>query len=60
MEESRGAHLSGHKRYQLWRIWEPKKPILFYILLNPSTGDHETDDPTLRRLQYFSAKFGLG
>ena len=60
MKEIKGAELSGNKRYRLWRVWESKKPFLFYILLNPSTGDHQKDDPTLKRLRYFSAKFGYG
>lgn len=60
MKEIKGAELSGNKRYRLWRVWESKKPFLFYILLNPSTGDHQKDDPTLKRLRYFSAKFGFG
>ena len=60
MKEIKGAKLSGNKRYRLWRVWESKKPFLFYILLNPSTGDHQKDDPTVKRLRYFSAKFGYG
>lgn len=52
----------GKYRYTLQRSlgsalrWH--KPILF-IMLNPSTADHETDDPTIRRCIGFGKKFGM-
>lgn len=60
MEEKKGALIVGQKRYRLWRIWEAKKPLLLYILLNPSVGDASLEDPTLRRLRYFTKKEGYG
>ena len=43
----------SHYRYQLWRIWDEKKPLAMFIGLNPSNGDGEKDDPTLRKLTEF-------
>ena len=36
-------------RYLLWRVWESSKPLLVWVLLNPSTATHEVLDPTVRR-----------
>lgn len=36
-------------RYLLWRIWDDKLPKWMFIMLNPSTADHETDDATISR-----------
>jgi hypothetical protein len=48
----RGAKFSGcgNYRYSLWRIWDESKSTAMCIGLNPSTGNHETDDPTIRQL----------
>ena len=43
----------SHYRYQLWRVWDEQKPLVMFIGLNPSNGDGETDDPTLRKLIAF-------
>ena len=50
-ETERGAHISacGKYRYALWRIWEPARRPMVFVMLNPSTADPETDDPTIRR-----------
>jgi hypothetical protein len=47
-------------RYLLWRIWDKKKPMLAYILLNPSTADHQQDDPTMTRCIRRSQDLGFG
>lgn len=60
MTENTGALMSGKKRYRLWRIWDANQPLLLYILLNPSIGDATQEDPTLRRLRYFTEKFNYG
>ncbi len=36
-------------RYTLKRVWDDSKPIVLFILLNPSTADEVHDDPTNRR-----------
>ena len=59
---SRFADISNDKkdRFSLSRIWDSKKPKALYIMLNPSYADDESDDPTIRRLIFFSKKFKLG
>jgi len=59
---NKGAIIStcNKYRYQLWRIWNEEKPLVLFICLNPSTGDANTDDPTLRRLMGFAYQIGCG
>ena len=59
---SRSADISNDKkeRFSLSRIWDSKKPKVLYIMLNPSYADHKLDDPTIRRLIFFSKKFRFG
>lgn len=47
-------------RYTLWRnfVMDPKDACL-WIMLNPSTADESTDDPTVRRCQQFSRAWGF-
>lgn len=47
-------------RYLLVRRWDRDKPTLLGILLNPSTADDESDDPTTRRMMQFAAAWGFG
>lgn len=56
----KGAVQIKEKRYQLWRIWDESRPLALFVLLNPSLGDAQKDDPTIRRLIFFSKKFGFG
>lgn len=46
-----GAGISdrGAYRYRLWREWDRSRPTLAFLMLNPSTADHLTDDPTITR-----------
>lgn len=50
----------GQYRYQLVRVWDWNKPLLSWILLNPSVADAETDDATVRRLIGFADDHGFG
>jgi hypothetical protein len=50
----------GHYRWWLERAWEPQRPRLIFIGLNPSRADGQRDDPTLRRLQGFAMRWGYG
>jgi hypothetical protein len=52
----------NHKkhRYSLKRIWDNDKPIVLFIMLNPSLADNYKDDPTIRRLIKFAKLFGYG
>lgn len=47
-------------RYTLERVWDIDLPRLLWILLNPSTADAVTDDPTNRRGVGFSKLWGYG
>src|SRR5882672_11379907 len=46
-----GANISddGKYRYRLWRVWNTESYTVTWVLLNPSTADADTDDPTLTR-----------
>ncbi|MFJ1259995.1 DUF1643 domain-containing protein [Cupriavidus sp. CuC1] len=46
-----GAILSDCEqyRYRLWREWDRTQPALGFIMLNPSTADHQANDPTITR-----------
>lgn len=58
----RGAYLSpdGCYRYQLWRVWDESLPGVTWIMLNPSTADHEVDDPTIVRCVDYARRWGYG
>lgn len=58
----RGAVLSddGRYRYLLWRRWDKAKPRAVFIMLNPSTADHQVDDPTIRKCVGFARRWGMG
>jgi hypothetical protein len=50
----------GHYRWWLERVWEPQRPRLLFIGLNPSRADGRRDDATLRRLVGFAGSWGYG
>lgn len=50
----------GLYRYTLSRIWDEEKPGTLFIMLNPSTADADTDDPTIRRCVGFAKFWGCG
>ncbi|MER5511531.1 DUF1643 domain-containing protein [Streptomyces sp. NPDC002766] len=70
--EARGLHLQtgpagtavlspcGTYRYRLDRVWDEQAPPLVWVMLNPSRGDADEDDATLRRCTTFSKKAGYG
>jgi hypothetical protein len=56
----KGAVFEGKRRYRLWRIWEPQKPLLLYVLLNPSHADADANDRTVAKLIQFTKNGGYG
>jgi hypothetical protein len=58
-----GAIIVGPYRYLLWREWEMDAPMvktspLLFIMLNASTADGKTDDPTIRKCVGFARLWG--
>lgn len=51
---------SGIYRYRLTRRWDPARPSMAWIMLNPSTANARSDDPTIRRVIGFSRTWGFG
>ncbi|WP_196887689.1 DUF1643 domain-containing protein [Aureivirga sp. CE67] len=47
-------------RYQLWRKWDETKPLVMFLMLNPSTADANADDPTIRRCINYAKDWGFG
>ncbi|GAB3884429.1 DUF1643 domain-containing protein [Terrabacter terrigena] len=48
----------GHYRYMLGRRWD-NGPLVRFVMLNPSTADATTDDPTIRRCIGFAKAWGF-
>ena len=57
-----GADFSSCRkwRFSLWRIWEPSKPVVAFIGLNPSTADEVNNDPTVRRCINYAHDWNYG
>ena len=47
-------------RYLLTRTWDLAKPPVTWVMLNPSTADAHTDDPTCTRVIRFARREGYG
>ena len=60
----RGAVLSHEDppiyRYRLDRSWDLTRPVMIWIMLNPSTADHERDDLTIHACMDFARRNGCG
>jgi hypothetical protein len=58
----RNARLSSDSqyRYALTRTWDRRRDRVLFVGLNPSTADHEIDDPTVRRCIGFAISWGFG
>lgn len=57
-----GATISpcGLFRPRLWRHWDDARKVLVWIMLNPSWGDAEKDDNTIRKVVNFAKLWGYG
>jgi hypothetical protein len=51
---------TGRYRYTLWRAWCADHARVVFIMLNPSTADEQTNDPTIRRCIGFAQRWGFG
>ena len=62
MSQDEGAVLSECEqyRYALSREWDGGTPPLTFLMLNPSTADATTDDPTIGRCIGFAKDCGYG
>ena len=60
--ETSGALFSpcARYRYRLWRVWNPDRPSLLFVMLNPSTADEIDNDPTVERCQRRAVAMGYG
>jgi len=60
--DTKGAIISecGNYRYSLWRIWHWAKPMMMFIMINPSKADASNDDPTIKRCIGFAKSWGYG
>jgi len=47
-------------RYSLWRIWDGALPLINFCMLNPSTADENTNDPTIERCKRRAEMMGYG
>jgi hypothetical protein len=50
----------GQYRYALRRVWEPSRPTILFIGLNPSTADQRVNDRTVSRCIVFAQNWGFG
>jgi hypothetical protein len=57
-----GARFACRRRYRyaLWRVWEPALGCCNFLMLNPSTADETTNDPTIERCQRRAQRWGYG
>lgn len=50
----------GAYRYRLWYLWEPGRPVLLALMLNPSTATESQTDPTVERCKRRAQRLGFG
>jgi len=47
-------------RYRLWRDWDVTKPVMTFVMLNPSVANEIDNDPTVERCQRRAVASGFG
>ena len=50
----------GKYRNELAEIWDQNKPLVLWVLMNPSVACEDYSDPTLRKTGKFSRTWGYG
>lgn len=62
LKKDKGAIISDDKfyRYLLWRKWDNELEPVIFIMLNPSTGNGEKDDPTVKKCLKYAKDWGYG
>ncbi|WP_243286694.1 DUF1643 domain-containing protein [Geothrix terrae] len=50
----------GQYRYQLREIWDESRPLILWLLMNPSVACPDYSDPTLRKTGKFARSWGYG
>jgi hypothetical protein len=51
---------TGAYRYLLWREWNPGGRRIAFVMLNPSTADANSNDPTIRRCIGLARRWDYG
>lgn len=61
-DTNHGANFSPCRtwRYLLWRGWDTTKPIINFLMLNPSIANEYRLDPTVTRCGNYAATWGYG
>ena len=61
-ELTREACISTNEvyRYWLWRSWEKSKPVLIFLMCNPSKADWRRDDATVSKCMAYARLWGYG
>lgn len=61
-EKNADALFNEDETHRIWlyRIWDDSKPLVMFIGFNPSSANSFKDDPTIRRVKSFAAKWGYG
>jgi len=56
----KAANIDGLYRYSLTRIWDESRPMVLWIMLNPSDADDKKDDATVKKIVKISNNNGFG
>lgn len=60
MNSEAGISSDGKYRWWLFRCWAASLPLIIWIMMNPSTADHQKNDPTILKIIRYSRKWGFG
>lgn len=55
-----GISSDGQYRWWLYRAWDLEKPLVIWVMMNPSTADHRKNDPTIMKVMRYSQRWGFG